>query len=172
MFCQYCGKPVDDAAQFCTSCGKPKVGAAAPPGPELTAKKMASHVKILGILWIVYSAFRILTGIWTLAITRYILPTMSDLFPKGENPLPFSLMDMLHGIYAFSFAYSVVMGAIGLVAAWALLQRKSWGRVAAIVIAVISAISIPFGTAIAVYTFVVLLASDAEQNYRRLTVPA
>jgi len=33
-------------------------------------------------------------------------------------------------------------------------------------------ISIPFGTALAIYTFVILLASDGERNYRSLAAPA
>lgn len=172
MFCQYCGKAVDDAAQFCTGCGKRRIGVAPLAGPELAAQKMGSHLRTLGILWIVYSAFRVLMGVWALAVSRYMLPMMSGFFPREENALPISIMDMLHAVYTFSFAYSLVMGTIGLVAAWALLQRKTWGRVLAIVIAIISVISVPFGTALAVYTFVVLLSSDAEQSYRRLAVPA
>lgn len=171
MFCQYCGKAVDDAAQFCTSCGKARIGVAPSAGLEVAAQKMASHVKILGVLWIVYSVFRVLMGVWSVIFSRYMLPMMSGFFPQEPTPLPISIMDMLRAIYAFSFAYSLVMGAIGLVAGWALLQRETWGRVVAIVIAIISVISIPFGTALAVYTFVILLASGAEQNYRRLAVP-
>jgi len=172
VFCQYCGKSVDDGARFCTGCGKQQASAPALTGPEVAARKMASHVKILGILWIVYSIFRVLTGIWTLAFSKYMLPMMSNILQTGQNPLPFSLVDMMRGVYAFSFAYSVVMGAVGLVAAWALLQRATWGRVAAIVIAIISVLSVPFGTAIAIYTLVILLSSDAEQNYRRVVIPA
>lgn len=129
----------------------------------------------MAILWLVYSAFRILMGMWTLAFSHYMLPMMSGFMGQmDQETQPFfgSLMNMLRIVYGFTSVYSLVTGAVGLVAAWGLLQREPWGRILAIIIAIISVISIPFGTALAIYTFVILLASDAERNYRSLATPA
>ena len=173
MYCQYCGKPVDDAAQFCTNCGKQKIGSAPAATPVSATERMASHLRIMGVLWLIYSGFRILMGVWTLVFSHYMLPMMSG-FMNNEEMQPFlsSLVDMLHVFYGFTFVYSLVTGVVGLVAGWGLLQRTPWGRILAIIIAIGSVISIPFGTALAIYTFVILLASDGERNYRSLAAPA
>jgi len=129
----------------------------------------------MAILWIVFSAFRILMGAWTLAFSHFMLPMMSGFMGQmNQEAQPFfgSLMDMLRVVYGFTFVYSLVTGAAGLVAAWGLLQREPWGRIVAIVMAIVSLVSIPFGTALGVYTLVVLLASDAERNYRSVAAPA
>ena len=179
MFCQYCGKPMDDAAVFCVSCGKQKVGpapsAAAVAAPVAPARspleKLTSHVRIMGTLWLIYSIFRIMMGGWTLIFAHTLLPMMSHFVNEEAQPFVISIFSMMHAIYALSFVYALVTGIVGLVAGWGLLQRATWGRVMAIIAAVASAISIPFGTALAVYTFIILFASDAERNYGTLAAP-
>jgi len=126
----------------------------------------------MGILWLIYSGFRILMGAWTLVFSHYMLPMMSGLVGEEAQPFLSSLVDMLHVFYWFTFVYSLVTGVVGLVAGWGLLQRTPWGRILAIIIAIGSVISIPFGTALAIYTLVILLASDGERNYRSLAAPA
>jgi len=171
VFCQYCGKPIDDTAVFCTSCGRQKVGGAPVVIPRSPSERMASHLKILSVLWLIYSAFRILMGTWTLVFSHYMLPMMSGFFNEEEAQTFFdSLMNMMRVAYGFSFVYSLLTGIAGLIAAWALYQRQPWGRIYAIVISIASVISIPFGTALGVYTLVVLLASDGEKTYRSLAV--
>lgn len=167
---------MDDAALFCVNCGKQKVGAgsaAIPAAPaESPIEKLASHVRVMGILWLIYSIFRILMGGWTLIFTHTLFPMMSNLMNEEAQPFVNSIFNMMHVFYAFAFVWSLVTGILGLVAAWGLLQRVSWGRILAIVAGVASAISIPFGTALAVYTFIILFASDAERNYRTLAIPS
>ena len=96
----------------------------------------------------VYSILRVFMGAMTLAASHYFLPMMSSFMPRDVSPVP--IVAMLHGVYAFTFVYSVAAGIAGIVAAWGLLQRKPWGRVMALVMAFISVINIPFGTAIGV----------------------
>jgi hypothetical protein len=47
-------------------------------------------------------------------------------------------------------------------------MRKSWGRVLAIVVAILSLIKIPFGTALGIYTLWVLLPSASAIEYEAI----
>ncbi|HKW89807.1 MAG TPA: hypothetical protein VJN21_13745 [Candidatus Acidoferrales bacterium] len=58
--------------------------------------------------------------------------------------------------------------ALALVAAWGLLERQSWGRIAGIVAGILALIRIPFGTALGIYTLWVLLPATSEMEYRSL----
>jgi len=134
---------------------------------------MASHVKIMGVLWVVYSIFGILAGLWTLAISHFVMPIITNaVSQQGDVSIPASLPSFLQAIYIFAFGYSLATGVMGIVAAWGLLARTSWGRTAAIVIAIISVLSFPFGTALGIYTMVILMSSGADQTYRSIAVPA
>jgi hypothetical protein len=48
-----------------------------------------------------------------------------------------------------------------------MLKRKSWGRIAGIVAACFTAISMPFGTALTVYTLWFLCGREGEQFYSK-----
>jgi len=170
MYCQYCGKPVDDAALFCVNCGKQRVGPTPAAVSESPTQKLASHLRVLAVLWLIYSVFRIISGAWTLVFSHYLLPIISSFVNSNEDAQQFvgPMVGMMHAFYGFSFAYSLAAGIAGIVTAWGLFQRESWGRILAIMVAVGSVISIPFGTALAIYTLIVLLASGAERNYQQL----
>jgi hypothetical protein len=135
LYCQYCGGDVNDAVRFCTACGKaiPRV---APPGaPQSPEQKLRSHLKIMGVLWIVYSAFHILAGLWAFAILRIVVSLIANAInQQGNVSIPAGIPSLFNAIYAFAFAYGLITGAAGLIAAWGLLQHKSWGRILAIVI--------------------------------------
>ena len=173
MFCQHCGSAVDENVRFCTACGKPLPPSAATVPVQTPTQKMASHVKIMGVLWVVYSIFGILAGLWTLAISHFVMPIITNaVSQQGDVSIPASLPSFLQAIYIFAFGYSLATGVMGIVAAWGLLARTSWGRTAAIVIAIISVLSFPFGTALGIYTMVILMSSGADQTYRSIAVPA
>ena len=56
----------------------------------------------------------------------------------------------------------------GLAVGVGLLERRSWARVLAIVLGIISLIHMPFGTALGIYTLWVLMPAESEREYRRL----
>jgi len=174
MFCQFCGKQLEDTAQFCSACGNRLSANAPTPPPEPAAEKMKTHLQALVVFWAIYSVFHILTGVWTLAFSRYLVPMISNFLPRDANlnlnVLP--ITQFLYAIYGAVFVYALIVGVAGLITAWGLWQRKSWARVLALVMGIISVINIPFGTAVGVYTLIVLMPSEAGDAYRRLAVPA
>jgi hypothetical protein len=59
--------------------------------------------------------------------------------------------------------------AFGFFAGWGLLQRESWARTVALILAFISLfLNIPIGTAMGVYTMWVLLPAASEKEYEAL----
>jgi len=168
MFCEQCGAQVGDNALFCGRCGRPMGVNPALVETDQPLQVLSSHVRTIGILWAVYAAFRVLMAVWTLVFIRFTLPMISDVFARSATPFPFPMVEFLRAIYLATFVLGMLAGILGAIAAWGLLQREPWGRTMALVVAFISLISIPIGTALGVYTLVVLLPSPARLNYERI----
>jgi len=154
MFCDRCGTQLPDSANFCTKCGR----SFAPVAPLMPVKsRIAGHIRLLGILWIALSAFRLLPGVVLWIITS---PEVR-IFPPD---VPEFLVPMLR-----SFAVLFVIGGLaGLTAGWGLLARQPWGRMLALVLGALSLLDMPFGTALGIYTFWVLLPAQSEEEYRQM----
>lgn len=161
---------MNEAARFCTSCGKARIGAA-PVVAQNPAQKLANHLRIMGILWIVYSIFRIFASAGTLLFSHYFVPMISTLIPHDADTPDISwVFGFMQGAYIFGFILGVIGGGLGIAGGIGLLQRLPWGRVMALIAAFVCLISIPFGTAIAIYTMIILFSSGNDENYRKFAV--
>jgi len=149
MFCDRCGSKLDDSAAFCSACGKP-VGTT----PLMPRQgRIAGHVRLLGILWIALSAFRLIPGFLLIVIFRS--PDFRPEVPRFVH----TLLPMIGLMLLFS---AVVGGIVGI----GLLTRQPWARMLAIVFGSLNLFDLPFGTAIGIYTLWVLLPAESEQEYR------
>jgi hypothetical protein len=162
MFCDQCGQPLAPAARFCNSCGK-AIGVAMVPA---TDGRVDRNLRVLGVLWLVYSVVRGLGVIWFLLVGRVVLPFFLSRIPLGPAELP--LGRLISSFLFFGMALAAFLALLGLIAAWGLLQRESWGRVLALIVGVVALLSLPFGTALGIYTLWVLLPASSEAEYRRL----
>ncbi len=52
---------------------------------------------------------------------------------------------------------------------WGLMERTSWGRIVAIIAAIVNLIKFPFGTALGIWTLLMLLGYRNNTLYDRLT---
>jgi hypothetical protein len=145
---------MQDNQQFCPSCGTSVRGAM----PLMPAgSRIAGHVRLLGILWIAISAFRLLPGLF--------LISMFDHRPWFLQPdVPMFVPGLLHGVGMLLLAGA----ALGLAAGVGLLNRQPWARMLAIVLAFINLIEMPLGTALGIYTLWTLLPAKSEEEYRKL----
>ncbi len=156
MFCDRCGTRLGEGQNFCPSCGKPAgVVPMMPPGRS----KLAGHVRLLGILWLALSAFRLLPGLFLMAFFRHRGP-----FEFLPPEVPF----FVHTIIRVVGVVLLASAAVGILAGWGLLERQPWARVLAIVLGVLNLIDMPFGTALGVYTLWALLPSKSEEEYRQI----
>lgn len=153
MFCDRCGARLQDTQNFCPSCGKSVRNVPLMPVPS----RLGGHIRLLAILWIAMSAFRLLSG----CVILTMFGSRMGLFPPG---IPFFIHGIMTGI-GLAFLATAVLGFI---TAWGLLDRQPWARMLAIVFGCFMLIDVPFGTALGVYTLWVLLPAQSEEEYRTL----
>jgi len=122
--------------------------------------RLEQHLKILGVLWLVFSVMRILPGLTLLGIGHF-----------GRFGFPFSFP--FHGGFLAPLLGSIgvflsVTAVAGIAAGWGLLDRRPWARTLAIVLGIIKLFEFPLGTALGGYTLWVLASQGAELEYRRI----
>ena len=166
MFCDGCGTAVQPGQAFCSKCGKQIIGPVSWAQPR--AGRVQEHVRLLGLLWLAFSAFNTVAAVILYVLANTLFAHMREL---GAPEAQTSFLRPLLSVVAILL---LAKAAIGFVAGWGLLQREKWARIVVLVLAFISLFTnIPFGTALGVYTMWVLLPSDSEREYDALVeVPA
>jgi len=165
MVCSRCGCD-QIPARFCRQCGlrfdAPPIPPYAPYYP--TRSRVSEHLQPLAILWLVFGALRLITGLIA-ALTLHTL-AHEGLFTFGDAP-PF-VPHMFQALVPVIVVGSSVMGAAALLVGWSLITRKPWARTLAIVIGILELLKIPFGTALGIYTLWVLAPSPSGDEWRNL----
>ncbi len=160
MYCNHCGGGLQGDSRFCAACGKPVAGA--PPAP--VARRAVQHLRLLAIFWIVFSALRLLGGSARIASARWIGRIGDDWLNGWMAGWP--IREILPPMLAFSGAWTILAALAGFAAGAGLLERQSWARVLAIVLAFMALFSPPVGTALGIYTLWVLLGSKGDEEFR------
>lgn len=153
MFCDRCGAQLAPGQNFCPNCGKSM--SAVPLMP--LKSRLAGHRRLLAILWLAMSAFRLLPGLFLVVV-----------FGHAVNFLPPDAPGFVHPLLQGVGLMLLITAVIGIVLAWGLLERQPWARMLAIVFGCISLIDIPFGTALGIYTLWVLLPARSEEEYQKM----
>lgn len=168
MYCSACGQLNAPNATICVKCGRAMhaVAPAAPAAVPVTTGRVERHIQAMGILWLVYALMGAVG--WFIAI-----PFITGFFGMAHHGFPmhhewpFSVMGFPWFV-PFVTVLVLLRSGLQLLTGIALLMRARWGRILAIVVAILSLIKIPFGTALGIYTLWVLLPGDAAYAYERL----
>lgn len=118
---------------------------------------MEKHLNVIAILWIVFGALGLLFGL----IVFGILFGLSFL-PELETGGIIALRGVAAGV-AFFFtvlALPQIIGGIGL------MKKHEWARILVLVMSFFSLINFPLGTALAIYSFVILINEETVQLFR------
>lgn len=165
MFCSGCGQPITPGQAFCVHCGRPSATVVPPvPGFQFQLESYAGKVRMLAIFWFIYAGLSVLLAFFGLAFAHAF---MSGAFgPWMHGPLPPSFL----GPAFLHFIWVILMFRVALTvaAAWGLMQHEQWGRILAIVVAILSLIHFPLGTALGVWTMMVLLGYRNGTLYEQL----
>ena len=178
MFCRQCGKPIGQQA-FCTACGaatgmgSPAPGPVpVPPGmpPALLAGRVRRHLHTLGILWIAFAAYSVVT--WMVAYTflrgffggHAWFMNMGAPWMHSAPAMPSAALWWMPMVTVFVTLRAILSLATGIV----LLTRQPWGRVFAIVVAILTIFKPITGTALAIYTLWVLWGPFSQMEYERI----
>lgn len=117
---------------------------------------MRSHVNLLGLLQLTWGGMGLLLGASLLLLAAGAAAIARS--PDGEA--------MTAGVTALLFVvFAVAVALGGSASVWAgraLRQHRSVGRTGALLLAVMNLFVLPFGTALAIYTFWVLLHNEAR----------
>jgi hypothetical protein len=122
---------------------------------------MAQHVKILGILHVVFGAMGVFAALVVLMIFGGIsaVVSMSD----RSTDLPAPILGIIGG---FVFILLLVLSRPGLIIGIGLMQFKPWARIGGIVLSALDLLSVPpFGTALGIYGLWILLNRETEQMF-------
>ena len=165
MFCSGCGQAVADGQAFCQQCGRPVAPVVPPvPGLQYQIEAFAGKVRTLSIFWFAYAAIALSTGFIGLAFANAILAGRFGPWLHGPMPPMWFGPAIMH----FAWVYLVVRCALALVAGWGLWEHAQWGRAVAIVAAFLNLLKFPFGTAMGIWTLVVLLGYRNTTLYEQL----
>ncbi|MFB0566695.1 MAG: hypothetical protein ACETWK_13590 [Candidatus Aminicenantaceae bacterium] len=119
---------------------------------------MEKHVNILGALWIVYGAL----GIFISFIVFGVLFGVSFI-PDVDVETSIILRSVGIGVSSFIAIISIpcIIGGI-----W-LMKRKEWARILVLALAFLNLIDIPIGTALGIYSIVVLFREETVKLFRK-----
>ena len=117
---------------------------------------MQDHVKIVAWLHIVYSIIIALIGICLMLI-------LTGAGIVSQDKTAFLITS---GVGAIIAVILIVMAVPGIIAGVGLLKLKPWARILAIIVGALHLLSFPLGTAIGVYTIVVMVNDGVVAMFR------
>ena len=163
MFCDQCGAQLQAGQVHCSRCGKAISG---PLG--FRRNRVQEHVKLVGILWMAYSALHLVGGVVVLLIAKLVVVRIGAI-PNGPPPEVMSWLPLLVSAVGWLI---LIKAAVGFVAGWGLLQHEELARIFALVIGFLALLNVPIGTALGIYTLWVLLPGQSEGEYKALAQAA
>jgi hypothetical protein len=137
-----------------------------PRGASTQACEMTRHVDLLGVFYLMWGALALVagTGILVLALGALAIVSSADRVALG----PDVAAGLTVGFFFIFAAAALAWGAAHLWTGFSLRKHRAWARLVGLALAVLNLFFLPLGTALAVYTFWVLLSNET----RRLFEPA
>jgi hypothetical protein len=124
---------------------------------------MAQHVRILGILHIVFGGLGVLAAIFVLLIFGGISAVVGLSDHSSDSLTAIPILGIIGG---FVFILVLVLSLPGLIIGIGLMQFKPWARIAGIILSALDLVSVPpFGTALGIYGLWVLLNIETERMF-------
>lgn len=124
---------------------------------------MATHVKVIAALCIIFGAFGVLAAL----SSSLIFSALAALVGSTNDP------DATAGIAALGLTgitltiVLLVFSIPYIVCGWGLLKRRPWSRILGIVLAAISLIRVPFGTIFGIYALIILFNKETEALFQK-----
>jgi len=159
MFCDQCGAQLQSGEPRCGRCGKTVLGLV-----ELRRSRVRDHIRLVGILWMAYSALHLVGGLVLIIVAQTIFGRVIHIHNGPPPQVPVWLRPLL------SFIGWVILAkaAACFLAGWGSLQRQGWARTVALVVGFLALLNVPLGTALGVYTLWVLLPTQSDDEYKAL----
>jgi hypothetical protein len=118
---------------------------------------MDRHINLIGILWIVMGGLALLLG-----FIGFVVLFGVSFIPNVDPEVPF-ILRTIGSVAVFFFA---LIGLPKIIAGIGLLKKKEWGRILTLIVSFISLLNFPLGTALGVYSIVILVKEEAIQLFK------
>jgi hypothetical protein len=122
---------------------------------SLDQRELQQHVTVLGWLHVLSNAIFLVVGVFVFMLLTGIGAATGD--PAGARVL--GLVGTAVGLLL------VALGVPGMLAGYGLITRRPWARLLAIVVGILGLINVPIGTAIGIYTLLVLTQPAAIEFF-------
>jgi len=119
---------------------------------------MDTHVKVIGWLWIAIGVVSILMVVIGLIVINW----------PGLVPSPRDSLIATSGVLCF-FLPGII---VEFVAGSYLLEFKAWARILAIILGIVNLLFFPIGTALGIYTLVIMFNEETKALFRGEGTPA
>ena len=165
MYCSACGHALAAGQPVCPQCGRPVAVVPPPmPGFQFEVAAYASKMRALSTVWFIYGGLSIVLGVIGLAFADAFFHGRFNYWTHGPFPPFWFGPAVLH----LAWTMLVMRAGLALMAGWGLMERASWGRIVAIIAAVVNLIKFPFGTALGIWTLVMLVGYRNATLYDQL----
>ncbi len=121
---------------------------------------MDKHVNILGWLWIIFGALGILGAIC-------IIVSVAGGGWISDDETARLVTSIVAAVCGGAFFLGNILNII---AGYGLLNYKNWARILAIILAILNILSIPFGTALGIYTLWAMFNDDTRRLFAAETI--
>ncbi len=139
--------------------------------PYLPRLRVTRHLQVLGILWCVYGAYRVITGLLGMFFLQaWATRGFGDGWPFNGHMSPQFPAAWMSYIVPLIAVTTIIAAALAFLTGFALLSRRSWGRTLAVVVAVLALFKFPLGTALGIYTLWVVAPRESGLEYESMTV--
>jgi hypothetical protein len=125
---------------------------------------MRDHVKILGVVNIVFGCLGVLAAIAIGGLFAFG-GTMAGIASQND-PDAIIAVGVMGALGTGLFILILVLSLPGIVAGWGLLNFKPWARILGIILSALNLVNFPIGTAIGGYGLWVLLDKETEALFR------
>ena len=167
MYCSGCGQGLQPGQTFCPQCGRPVAVAPPPvPGLQFELATYANKIRALSMVGFLYGALTLIFSFVGMAFARAFV--YRHFGPWGRWGDPIRPEWFGPAFLQFIWVFVVLRAGLLLAAGWGLMQREPWGRMVAIVAAFLSLLKFPFGTAIGIWTLIMLMGYRNQTLYEQL----
>ena len=122
---------------------------------QLSEREVQEHVMILGWLYIIANAIFLVIG-------AFVFTLLTGIGVAAGDPDAVAILGVVGTSVGLLLA---TLSLPGIIAGYGLLTRKAWGRILALIVAIISLVNIPVGTVIGVYALWVLMQESAVDYF-------
>ena len=165
MFCSGCGQAMEPGHVVCPKCGRPLAPAVPPvPGLQFLLESYAGKIRVLSIFWFAYAPFSVAWGLFKLTFAKAFMAGALGPWMRGPMPPMWFGPAFIH----VAWVMLILWAGLAIAAGWGLMEHAQWGRLVAIVAAIFGLLRFPFGTALSIWTLVMLLGYRNSTLYDQL----